>query len=117
MQVTKTFFSYAKAPGDPKYRSIRSNYRRIRYIRYADDFLVGFVGPKDEAEEIKDQLKTFLNEQLRLELSSEKTLITHALTEKAQFLGYDISAGGPSVSLPSFLRKYFPHNNLDAIFV
>jgi group II intron reverse transcriptase/maturase len=85
----------------PKLREIRStdqfdpNYRRLRYIRYADDFLLGFVGPKDEAEEIKDRLKTFLNEQLRLELSSEKTLITHALTEKAQFLGYDISAGGP----------------------
>jgi group II intron reverse transcriptase/maturase len=88
-------------PLRPKLREIRStdqfdpNYRRLRYIRYADDFLLGFVGPKDEAEEIKDRLKTFLNEQLRLDLSSEKTLITHALTEKAQFLGYDISAGGP----------------------
>jgi len=73
---------------DPKYR-------RLRYIRYADDFLLGFAGPKDEAEEIKDQLKTFLHEQLKLELSPEKTLITHALTEKAQFLGYAISADGP----------------------
>jgi len=70
-------------------------YRRLRYIRYADDFLLGFAGPRDEAEEIKDQLKTFLHDQLKLELSPEKTLITHALTEKAQFLGYDISADGP----------------------
>jgi len=71
------------------------DYRRLRYIRYADDFLLGFAGPKDEAEEIRDQLKTFLHDELKLELSPEKTLITHALTEKARFLGYDISADGP----------------------
>jgi group II intron reverse transcriptase/maturase len=69
------------------------NYRRLRYIRYADDFLLGFAGPRTEAEEIKEQLKTFLHDQLKLELSPEKTLITHALTEKARFLGYDISVG------------------------
>jgi group II intron reverse transcriptase/maturase len=72
-------------------------YRRLRYLRYADDFLLGFAGPKDEAEEIKEQLKSFLHDNLKLELSPEKTLITHALTEKAQFLGYDISADGPQV--------------------
>jgi len=70
-------------------------YRRLRYIRYADDFLLGFAGPRDEAEEIKEQLKTFLHDKLKLELSPEKTLITHALTEKAIFLGYDISADRP----------------------
>jgi group II intron reverse transcriptase/maturase len=70
-------------------------YRRIRYIRYADDFLLGFAGPKKEAEEIRDRLRTFLSDHLKLELSPEKTLVTHALTEKASFLGYDISADGP----------------------
>jgi hypothetical protein len=70
------------------------DFRRLRYIRYADDFLLGFAGPKDEAEEIKDRLRTFLGDHLKLELSPEKTLITHALTEKARFLGYDISADG-----------------------
>jgi len=69
-----------------------SEYRRLRYIRYADDFLLGFAGPKDEAEEIKEQLKMFLRDHLKLDLSSDKTLITNALTEKAKFLGYDISA-------------------------
>ena len=53
-------------------------YRRLRYIRYADDFLLGFAGPREEAEEIKDQLRTFLRDHLKLELSPEKTLITHA---------------------------------------
>ena len=67
------------------------NYRRLRYCRYADDFLLGFIGPKEEAEEIKRQLGTFLQEHLKLELSKTKTLITHARTEAAKFLGYHIS--------------------------
>jgi group II intron reverse transcriptase/maturase len=67
------------------------NYRRLRYIRYADDFLLGLDGPRDEAEEIKVRLGTFLRDHLKLELSPEKTLITHARNEKARFLGYDVS--------------------------
>jgi group II intron reverse transcriptase/maturase len=65
-------------------------YRRLRYIRYADDFLLGFVGPKEEAEEIRYQLSEFLEQQLKLTLSVEKTLITHAVDEKAKFLGYEL---------------------------
>jgi len=68
------------------------DYRRLRYIRYADDFLLGFTGPRDEAEEIKVKIGDFLRETLKLELSPEKTLITHAGTEHARFLGYDIGA-------------------------
>lgn len=66
------------------------NYRRLRYVRYADDFLLGFIGPKDEAEAIKVRLKTFLSDHLKLELSEEKTLITHA-SEMAGFLGYEVT--------------------------
>ena len=69
-------------PDDP-------NYRRLRYIRYADDFLLGFIGPKSEAITIKDQIGNFLA-GLDLQLSEEKTFITHALTQKARFLGYHI---------------------------
>lgn len=65
-------------------------YRRLRYIRYADDFLLGFVGPKDEAEQIRRGLGDFLDQRLKLTLSAEKTLITHAVGEKAKFLGYEI---------------------------
>jgi group II intron reverse transcriptase/maturase len=68
------------------------NYRRLRYMRYADDTLFGFAGPKAEAEEVKQQLKEFLQNTLKLELSEEKTLITHAKTEAARFLGYEIVA-------------------------
>ncbi len=64
-------------------------YRRLRYVRYADDFLLGLAGPKNEAEEIKERLKKFL-QNLKLELSGEKTLITHA-TGAAKFLGYEVS--------------------------
>lgn len=67
-----------------------SGYRRLRYIRYADDILLGLIGPVTEAEEIKARLTTFLTTELQLTLSAEKTLITHAHTGKARFLGYEI---------------------------
>jgi group II intron reverse transcriptase/maturase len=66
------------------------DYRRLRYLRYADDFLLGFVGPKREADEIRQQLAEFLGNRLRLTLSPSKTLITHAVSGKARFLGYDV---------------------------
>jgi group II intron reverse transcriptase/maturase len=66
-------------------------YRRLRYVRYADDHLIGFAGPKSEAEEVKQRLAQFLKDELRLELSQEKTLITHARTGAARFLGYEIT--------------------------
>jgi len=65
-------------------------YRRLRYCRYADDWLLGFCGPRREAEEIKDKIRVFLREQLKLELSEPKTLITHGRTQAARFLGYEI---------------------------
>jgi group II intron reverse transcriptase/maturase len=74
----------------PAYDRNDQDFRRLGYVRYADDFLLGFIGPKEEATEIKDELKRFLKDTLQLELSEEKTLITHALTEKAQFLGYEV---------------------------
>jgi hypothetical protein len=70
-------------PNDP-------TYRRLRYIRYADDVLLGFAGPRSEAEEIQRHLGAFLRESLKLELSETKTRITHARTEAARFLGYGI---------------------------
>ena len=66
-------------------------YRRLRYTRYADDHILGFTGPKAEAEEIKARIAEFLRETLGLELNQAKTLITHARTQRARFLGYDIS--------------------------
>lgn len=71
-------------PDDP-------GYRRLRYIRYADDHLLGFTGPRAEAEQIKRRLAQFLRKELKLELSPDKTLITHARTGAARFLGYEIT--------------------------
>jgi len=71
------------APMDPEFR-------RLRYVRYADDFLLGFTGTREEAEEIKLKIGEFLKTELKLELSETKTLVTHARTERARFLGYEI---------------------------
>jgi group II intron reverse transcriptase/maturase len=67
------------------------DYRRLRYVRYADDWLLGFSGPRCEAEDIKREIGRFLRDHLKLELSEAKTLITHARTGTARFLGYDIT--------------------------
>jgi group II intron reverse transcriptase/maturase len=77
------------------------NYRRLHYIRYADDFLLGFVGPKAEAEDIKREIGNYLKE-LGLTLSEEKTFITHAYSGRARFLGHDIT-----VSLSNTKRTKF----------
>lgn len=66
------------------------DYRRLHYVRYADDFLLGFAGPKAEAVEIKEQIREFLSTTLKLQLSEEKTLITHASQGRARFLGYEV---------------------------
>jgi group II intron reverse transcriptase/maturase len=74
----------------PSYDPCDPDYRRLRYVRYADDFLLGFVGSGSEAKEIRDRIGTFLRDNLKLTLSAEKTFITHARDETARFLGYEI---------------------------
>lgn len=65
-------------------------YKRLTYVRYADDFLIGIIGPKEEARFIRNEIATFLKEELNLELSMEKTLITNASSKCAKFLGYEV---------------------------
>jgi group II intron reverse transcriptase/maturase len=72
--------------GDPQ----DPGYRRLRYSRYADDHILGFTGPKAEAEAIKGQLARFLRDELALELNPDKTLVTHARTRAARYLGYEV---------------------------
>jgi len=64
--------------------------KNIAYVRYADDWLVGIRGSKEDCETIKNEMSKFLKTELKLELSEEKTLITHS-SNKVRFLGYDIS--------------------------
>ena len=66
------------------------NYRRLKYVRYADDFLIGVIGSKADCEQIKADITEYMMSSLKLELSAEKTLITHA-KENAKFLGFDIT--------------------------
>lgn len=65
------------------------NFKRIQYTRYADDFLIGVIGSKEDAKNVKAQIGEYLRNVLKLELSEEKTLITHS-KKKAHFLGYNI---------------------------
>lgn len=66
-----------------------TSFKRLQYVRYADDFLIGVIGSKEDAIAIKEKVKAFVAETLKLELSDEKTLITHS-EKSARFLGYDI---------------------------
>jgi group II intron reverse transcriptase/maturase len=75
----------------PAFDPTDPDYRRLKYVRYADDWCIGYIGTKAEAIEIKNQIRDFLHKELGLTLSGEKTLITHAKTETARFLGYHIS--------------------------
>ena len=87
--------------GDP----MDPRYRRLRYIRYADDHILGFTGPKAEAEQIKAALAAFLRETLALELNQSKTLVTHARTRAARFLGYEITVQHGNTKLTNGCRS------------
>jgi len=71
--------------GDP----MDKNYARLLYVRYADDWLCGVIGSKEDCKTIKEDFKTYLYNKLHLELSEEKTLITNA-QKSAKFLSYEI---------------------------
>lgn len=65
-------------------------YKRIQYVRYADDFIIGVIGSKKDAEQIKWDVGKFLKDKLDLEMSDTKTKVTHT-GDRARFLGYDIT--------------------------
>lgn len=72
----------------PPYPAQDASYKRIQYNRYADDFVIGVIGSKADAEQIKSDIKVFLRDTLRLTLSEEKTKVTHS-SEPVRYLGYD----------------------------
>lgn len=72
----------ARDPFDP-------NFRRLRFVRYADDFLIGVIGSKDEAREVMATVRAFLSDSLCLEASEEKSRIAKA-SDGVRFLGYDV---------------------------
>jgi group II intron reverse transcriptase/maturase len=66
-----------------------ADFRRLQYVRYADDFIIGIIGTKEDARTIKQEISAYIASQLKLELSDEKTLVTKA-TDRAKFLGFEI---------------------------
>jgi group II intron reverse transcriptase/maturase len=79
-----------KLLGTPYYPAIDPDFKRVQYNRYADDFLIGVIGSKDDAERVKADVKQFLQEMLKLTMSEEKTKVTHS-SELVRYLGYDIT--------------------------
>ena len=63
--------------------------KKIKYVRYADDFLIGVNGSKEDCQILKEKISEFISNELKMELSEEKTLITHS-NNYARFLGYDV---------------------------
>jgi len=123
--------------GKRDYRSgDKSRMRRESHVRFreglgvkfprATRLLLGFAGPKVEAEELKVEIRDFLTERLRLSLSEKKTLITHATTEKARFLGYELRSmrsntkvgpskgGGLRRSVNGLIGLYVPKDAIES---
>lgn len=81
-----------------------SQFKRIVYTRYADDFLIGVIGSKEDAMKVKEDLTIFLRERLNLELSQDKTLITSS-KKLVRFLGYDITISRSEASAKTDTQK------------
>ena len=73
----------------PHLDEMDESYKRVQYNRYADDFLIAVNGSKEDAQSIKEQVRVFLENELKLIMSEEKTHITHS-SKKVRYLGYDI---------------------------
>ena len=86
MQIKEIVKERLKYPASDE---MDSDMKRLKYVRYADDFLIGVIGSKEDCIKIKEDIKQFMADKLKLELSDEKTLITNA-RKHAKFLGYDV---------------------------
>jgi len=94
----------------PSKRHCDEEYKSIQYCRYADDFLVGIIGSREDAEQVKNDLKKFLVEELKLILSDEKTKITHH-DDKARFLSYDITLSKVAKIVKDSIGRTKRHGN------
>ena len=80
------------------------NFRRLSYVRYADDFLVGLIGTKADALKIRERIQGFLRDELNLDLNMEKTKISHHRKDTIRFLGYILGKSGRNAY--NYIRKY-----------
>ena len=99
----------------PAYDYNDPSYIRVKFLRYADDTIVGIIGPKSLAERIRDEMAIFLDEDLKLELNTDKTRLTHLPTEQAHFLGYGFKTASPRWRRRNLQRKRSPHNVVQTV--
>jgi len=91
-----------KKEGYKQLRKLKSTIQvgmKLYYVSYADDWLIGVWGRREDAVKVKNKIEIFLREKMGLEMSLEKTKITHAGKEKVFFLGYDIYSPTPKESM------------------
>ena len=98
-KLLKTATGQKKAELLKKVKFLKSELRKVpctsktdkvmKYVRYADDFIIGVKGDRTDCERIKRQFSEFIRDKLKMELSEDKTLITHS-NQYARFLGYDV---------------------------
>jgi retron-type reverse transcriptase len=94
----------------PGYDYHDPNYSRVKFLRYADDVVIGVIGPRSLAEQIKEEWARYLKEDLKQGLNQQKTLITHLTTEKVQFLGYAFKTTGSRLRKRNLKRQGLPYN-------
>lgn len=91
------------------------SYTRVKFLRYADDVLLGVIGPKALAEQVVEKMADFLQTDLKLELNRDKTHIKHLATERAEFLGYEFQTSSPRYIRRNLRRKGSPHNIVQTV--
>jgi len=69
------------------------NFKKLVYVRYADDWIIGVRGSFEDCKIILEQIRIYLRDNLKLTLSENKTLITNARQGRAIFLGTSIYRG------------------------
>jgi group II intron reverse transcriptase/maturase len=99
----------------PAYDYNDAAYTRVKFLRYADDTIVGIIGPKALAEQIREEMALFLEQDLKLELNRDKTRLTYLPTERAQFLGYVFKTASPRWRRRNLQRKGSPHNVVQTV--
>lgn len=109
-QTEKAILLSEIAQYENKYKRLPSNdmhdpnFRRMHYVRYADDFLIGVTGTKDEARQIMATVTTFIEEELQLEVSKEKSRL-NAMEDGCLFLGHGIRTRSEDKMLRTVVRR------------
>ena len=97
-KVDRRNFIYPSVGNDP-------NFKRMKYVRYADDFLIGVIGSKADCEGIRIRIADVLKVEFSLKLNIEKTKITNAKQDCAFFLGHNVHISIPSKDKIQYLPK------------